>query len=361
MITFPHMGYLHIPLQALFQELGVESCPPPPSTEKTLNIGQSLSPASACLPLKIQLGNFVEALHEGAHTLIMLGGGGPCRLGLFALLEELILKEKGYDFTMLVLEPSFPALYGVLKRICSPLSLSSLIRALYFGYRKLVVLEYILERLNQARPYLQDISSWKEMFLKQLEDSHTDGSLQGILQQLEDLPHSKEGLHIGIIGDIFTILDPFANMDLEKELGDLGAIPHPSIQVSDWIREHLFLRPLGLFLKRPLEAAARPYLKYPVGGLGQEGIGRLVSYARKGFAGAIQVFPLGCMPEIVVQGILPQVSRDLNFPVLPIIFDDTRSPVGLRTRLEAFVNLLERRGGERIGEGFVSRGGSGGD
>lgn len=355
------MGYLSIPLQALFQTLGVELLLPPPTTEKTLNIGHRLAPESACLPLKIQLGSFVEALNRGAQTLIMLGGGGPCRLGLFAVMEELILQEEGYDFSMVVLEPSFPRLYRAVQEIAPSISLSSLLKGLWWGYRKLLVVEYVIKRLNQAWPYLKGIPSLKDSYMKRLDAASTVGALERIVQEAGDLPRSFGDPKVGIIGDIYTILDPFANMDLEERLGKLGVVPHPSITISGWIKEHLFLRPLGLFLHRPLEAAAQPYLKYPVGGLGLEGIGRSVLYAREGYLGVIQVFPFGCMPEVVAEEILMKVSRDLDFPILQIIFDDSRSPVGLETRLEAFVELLKRKGGDGIGEAILSGGGSRGN
>jgi predicted nucleotide-binding protein (sugar kinase/HSP70/actin superfamily) len=53
--------------------------------------------------------------------------------------------------------------------------------------------------------------------------------------------------------------------------------------------------------------------------------------------------PFTCMPEIVAQGILTRVSRDLSFPVLTLIIDEHTGEAGINTRLEAFVDLLRAR------------------
>ena len=59
--------------------------------------------------------------------------------------------------------------------------------------------------------------------------------------------------------------------------------------------------------------------------------------------GAIQIFPMGCMPEIVAKSILPTVSREKNLPVLTLVVDEMTGEAGYMTRIEAFTDLLERR------------------
>ena len=49
------------------------------------------------------------------------------------------------------------------------------------------------------------------------------------------------------------------------------------------------------------------------------------------------------MPEIVAKSILSTVSRDLNFPIMTLILDEMTGEAGFMTRLEAFVDLLQRR------------------
>ncbi len=48
-----------------------------------------------------------------------------------------------------------------------------------------------------------------------------------------------------------------------------------------------------------------------------------------------------------VRPILRRVSRDYNIPVLTLSFDEHTSAVGVTTRLEAFVDLVEERRASR--------------
>jgi predicted nucleotide-binding protein (sugar kinase/HSP70/actin superfamily) len=59
--------------------------------------------------------------------------------------------------------------------------------------------------------------------------------------------------------------------------------------------------------------------------------------------GIIHVFPFTCMPELVAQTILMKVQKDLDIPILTLILDEHTAPGGVETRLEAFIDLLERR------------------
>jgi predicted nucleotide-binding protein (sugar kinase/HSP70/actin superfamily) len=61
-ITYPHMGNACIAIEAMLQKLKLEVIPPPPISKKTLEIGTKHCPEFACMPLKITMGNFIEAL-----------------------------------------------------------------------------------------------------------------------------------------------------------------------------------------------------------------------------------------------------------------------------------------------------------
>ena len=78
------MGNMHIAVKALFNELKIETIPPPPVSQRTLELGVKYSPEFACLPLKVNVGNFIEAMELGADTILMAGGWGPCRFGYYA-------------------------------------------------------------------------------------------------------------------------------------------------------------------------------------------------------------------------------------------------------------------------------------
>ncbi len=150
------------------------------------------------------------------------------------------------------------------------------------------------------------------------------------------------------------VLEPYANYDVERQLGLLGVEVTRSIFLSEWINEHLFG---GLLRIGSLDhaKAASGYLNAFVGGHGRETVGATVHFAGQGYDGVVQVAPLTCMPEIVAHSVLPAVTRDYGIPTLSLYLDEQSGAAGIMTRLEAFVDLLEARrlrGGEIGGYGL---------
>jgi predicted nucleotide-binding protein (sugar kinase/HSP70/actin superfamily) len=123
-----------------------------------------------------------------------------------------------------------------------------------------------------------------------------------------------------------------------------------AITVSDWIIEHIVKGILPIKKDDDYKIAAKPYLGAMIGGHAQETIGNTAIYANKNYDGVIQIYPLTCMPEIVAESILPSIERDLDIPILTLIIDELTGEAGYMTRIEAFIDLLEKRR-ERIGRG----------
>jgi predicted nucleotide-binding protein (sugar kinase/HSP70/actin superfamily) len=122
----------------------------------------------------------------------------------------------------------------------------------------------------------------------------------------------------------------------------MGIEVDKKITVSQWIYEHMIKKPLGL-MNTEFAVEAKPYLGAMIGGHAQETVGHSVLYAKNGYNGIIQVYPLTCMPEIVAESILPSVERDFDVPVLTLVLDELTGEEGFVTRLEAFADLIAQR------------------
>jgi predicted nucleotide-binding protein (sugar kinase/HSP70/actin superfamily) len=360
-ITFPHMGNAWIVIQALFESLGVDYVVPPMNSKETLNIGTKLSPESACLPLKLNLGNYVQAAAQGADTIVITGGIGPCRFGYYGELERQILNDAGYPYEVVILEPPDGSMLGLLQRIRylagDKNSWTKILKAILFAYRKSIVLDQIENRIQEIRPWAKSPLEADQLYeeaKKRLVAAMTDEGMEGVLRWLEariqeiscKLANDFQGerpLRIAVIGEIYTILEPFANVDVEKELGYLGAKVDRSIYLSGWVGQHV-LRGLGRGYRslKPYYGLASPYLNHFVGGHGQETVGAAVKFAKDGYDGVVQLLPLGCMPEIVASSILPRIQEDYGIPIMTLTVDEHTGRAGVQTRLEAFVDLLER-------------------
>jgi len=359
-VTFPHMGNAWIVIQTLFESLNVDVVVPPLNSKRTLNLGTRLSPESACLPLKLNLGNYLEAANEGADTIVITGGIGPCRFGYYGEVERQILRDAGYNYEVVTLEPPDGSLLGLAKRIRylagTKNSWAKILKAMRFAYLKSVALDRIEDLIHAARPRLPEPLLTEKLYeeaREQIAQTMTERRIQDTVHWVQESIRERqeeltaEGisnpLRIGIVGEIYTILDPFSSVGIEEELGRLGVEVDRSIYLSGWVGSHVFrgLAP-GYRSIRSYPRHAKPFLPHFVGGHGLETVGAAVKFARQGYDGIIQVFPLSCMPEIVAASVLPKVQEAYKIPLMTLIVDEHTGHAGIQTRLEAFVDLLER-------------------
>lgn len=354
-VTFPRLGTLEIPLKAFFNTLGMEVIVPPPITDKTISLGARYAPEFACLPLKINVGNYLEAYEMGANTILMAGGVGPCRFGYYAQVQQEILADLGIDYEMILLEPPRGHLWETLGRLWDLTGRASparIYRALRLTWAKLKLLDEV-ERLT-AKTRCREIKKGQagdiyRRALAQIDAAATLGEVGVAKERIKGAFAAMElkagtPLRVGLVGEIYTILEPAANLYLERFLGELGVEVERGIYLSDWVTSHLFLDTLRLRKdQKVLEELTKPYLGHSVGGHGLESVGHSIQYARRGFAGVVHIGPLTCMPEIVAKTILPVVSREWDIPVLSLFLDEHTGEVGIHTRLEAFIEMLGAR------------------
>lgn len=348
-VTFPHMGEMAIVVKAFFQELGFEVIVPPNISRKTLDFGVKYSPEFACLPFKINLGNFIEALDEGANIIVMGGGCGPCRFGYYAEVQQEILRELGYQFDIFVIEPGLFSNHKNIKRVFGKIPYIKLYPAGKLAWSKIQAIDEIYKLVLKRRACESKtgiVNQLYDKFLKEIDSTMSVDNISIIKKNYRDklndtMDKYKRGMEIkiGIVGEIYLVLEPFVNSQLEKKIGELGAVVEKDMYITSWLLNFLNLSNES----KLMEKAAEKYLKTFVGGHGQDSIGNTVRYAEKKFDGVIQLAPFTCMPEIISQSILPAVSKGEKIPVLSLFLDEHSADAGIQTRLEAFVDLLERK------------------
>ncbi|MCL2354850.1 MAG: 2-hydroxyacyl-CoA dehydratase, partial [Oscillospiraceae bacterium] len=92
-----------------------------------------------------------------------------------------------------------------------------------------------------------------------------------------------------------------------------------------------------------LAKKAKEYVKYHLGADGTETVVKAKMLAEKEFDGLIHTKPFGCMPEVNAMPMLQNISKDYKIPVLYFSFDSQTSETGIKTRLEAFYDMLTMR------------------
>jgi predicted nucleotide-binding protein (sugar kinase/HSP70/actin superfamily) len=349
------MGTLSVALRAMLERFGLEVIPPPPITSKTLSLGSKYSPECVCLPFKINIGNYIEAAELGAETVVMAGGIGPCRFGYYAQLQREILADIGIDLQMIVLEPPQGMITELWRKI-SPLtngrSFPAAAEVFYFAWKLGRALDKVEQSLNRLRGVEAIPGSCDRLWSEAL---HSIGQARDYRQlrsatanmawKINTLPidHRSQPLRVGVVGEIYMLLEPRVNLEFEKKLGRMGVEVHRSLYLSDWVCENLIPVPTAKLHAAKIRRAAKPYLRGFVGGHGLETIGYSVLYAKQNMDGIIQILPLTCMPEIVAQSILPKISKDYGVPIMTLVLDEHSGEAGLQTRLEAFVDMLRMR------------------
>jgi predicted nucleotide-binding protein (sugar kinase/HSP70/actin superfamily) len=283
----------------------------------------------------------------------MVTSFNACRMGYYVQLQEQILRDLGYKFKFLTFHSSEKGVLGVLraiKRLSHDASWATVISLFRLGVSKLRALDELERKVQRVRPVELEKGSADRVYQEAIEAIDEATSLDGLKRvvrhyfyRLEQIPRDPEmvPLKVGIVGEMYVVMEPFSNLNLEIELGKMGVEVKRirSTFFSEWTRWGAFLDALN-DEKKELHKFAQPYLKRDVGGHGLESVGEKVRRAGD-YDGIIHLAPFTCMPEIVAQNIMPFTRESI--PVLTIVCDEQLGKAGMLTRIEAFVDLLKRR------------------
>ena len=347
-ISFPHLGNYYIPISYLLKKItNHEIKPAPPITKKTIELGNKYSPDFVCLPFKYNLGNFIEALEDGANILMQAGGG--CRYGYYAEVQEKILKDLGYDFEFysLVSEDHFTVktLFKTFKKLNPKLSF---IKFAYYALLTILMIRYMdnIDKYIRLNVGFETKENSFSNLLKEMLDtfSKTKGYLpltidyfkyKRIFKKLKiDKPNNC--LKVGVIGELYTSMEPFSSFFLEKELAKM------KIEVRRFTNVSYLLYEKKLTKKKMLRYIPE-YCKYTIGADGMDNVYRSKLLINEGYDGLIHIKPFGCTPEVGAIPIIRKVCNDYKMPIIFFSFDSATSDTGIKTRLEAFYDMLKER------------------
>ena len=348
-IAFPQMGDYHIPATYLLTHIfpNDQVINAPKITNKTIELGTKYSPDFVCTPFKYTLGTMIECLEKGANILIQMGGG--CRYGYYASLQEKILKDLGYNFKIINLvtkgETNLKRINKLFKQINPKYSK---IKTIYYSFITLKMVKYmdiIDDYIRENIGFEQIEGSFEKLKEEMLNEfKHIKGyrNLKKIykkyLNKFYNLKTYKPDnrLKIGIIGELYTIMEPFSNYYLEKSL----AKHH--IEIKRFTNVHYLLLEKAKEYKK-YQKYAKEYFKYSMGADASDNIARCKYLCENGYDGIIHIKSSFCTPEIGTMPIINKIANTYQKPVLFFSFDSATSKTGIETRLEAFYDMLEMR------------------
>ena len=344
------VGDSAIATNAFARKIGIELVTLPYPNKDTISTGVLYAPEFSCFPFKVLLGSLIQALDKGVEVFIVPKSKtvAACQLADFGMAQKYILEKTGKKFDTIFLESL--NLSDIVKKfkVYNPeITLKKVTEGLLAAAQKLSLMEELESLYRQI--YVSSKKKKAELFrnkwIKVIDKMDSIVELYMLSKRMYDdfrkYPSidMKNVLKIAVIGDIYTINEPFINNNIFERLCDLEVYSEKGISLNAFAGLKLGINPEDIMLNNEV----KKYLRHNVGAFSQDTIKSAIHYAEKGYDGLIHIYPFSCMPEITVRNILPKVSSDYNIPILYLPIDEQTGDAGFSTRVEAFVDLINIR------------------
>jgi len=376
LIWFPNMHpYTTKFFAAAFRCHGFEAKTLPNETNKSFEIGRSVTRGSECLPTSLTIGSLLNTLRSNntkkKQAFFMPTAQGPCRFGQYCSLHRQILDREGFTDVPILSPSSFNSYQGIDESLRK-----SVFKAMIAG-------DILMKTGCRIRPYEKNKGETDQNLAKEM------NNLVSVIEKNADLSSAiRKSVKniaavscnsrlskplVGIVGEIYVRNNTFANENLINSVEQLGAEAWMS-PISEWImftsspsnisehHAHNFsINTITSYLKwrwmlhweKKLYNAASPILdnrhepkikevmaqggKILPANIGGEAIltvGRSIKFAHQNVIMVINVAPFSCMPGTVTTALFRKLSMELKVPIVNLFYDGTG---GQNRRLEVFI------------------------
>lgn len=381
-VYVPPMTDHALALVAAFEACGMEAELLPPSDEETLLCGRRLTSGKECYPLILTTGDMAKMTRRAdfdpdRSAFFMPGGDGPCRFGQYNRLQRMILNDLGFPQTPIVSPNQTETFYQELGMVGDDFS--------RIAWQGVVAIDLLEKKVREIRPYERYAGEADAVYAQSLQKVYQTlrhrGDLPAILGQIKQAFHniSRNGLRskpvVGVVGEIYTRANTFANEDTVREIEALGGEVWMA-PISEWLLyvnftakrrawqtrqwkhflqvyltervqqkdEHRLAEVFRGSLKNLSEppiadliANAKDYLDSSFEGEGILSIGKSKDFIRQGVSGLVNIMPFTCMPGTVVNALFKRFREEHdNIPFLNLAYDG-QEQTNTRTRMEAFM------------------------
>jgi len=346
-ISFPRYAEYNCAFKYIVEQaLEARYVMPPALTRRTMELGARYSPDFVCTPFKTILGSMIESLEAGADTLLMTHG--LCRLGYYGELLEQILRDLGYQFDFINLSDydmsKKKEVIKAVRRFNPKVNPARFLAQFMEGVRMVEYLDEITGEYYKNCGFDATRGGYKAAYQAFLTAMYTARDRGGVetgyreaKRAMAAVPLDKPArpLRVGVVGEFYTAMDAFSNLEVEQKLADMRVEVHRWMNVTNQ-----FLHYSG---QKNMHVKVRDLCRYEMGPTSTANIWYARECAERRFDGLIHIKSAGCTPEIDVMPVLQNISRDYKIPVLYLTYDAQTSDVGLQTRLEAFYDMIDMR------------------
>jgi predicted nucleotide-binding protein (sugar kinase/HSP70/actin superfamily) len=297
-VSFPNMGQITA-YKKVIEFFGHEPIVPERPTQRTFDLGVLHSPEFICYPSKVMAGTYIEACEKGAEVIISSGGSGPCRAGMYCEIHRRILKKLGYKTEIIIFDSFFkaPGLFiKNINRIRNGRNVFSAARFARYIIKMIEFLDTIEKDIKKRRAYEVNKGDFDKC-LKQINEMfyNTSGlrELKKVnkvaLEMVKAVPlkeiEENKKLRLGIVGEIFVVMDSATNMNIESRLNALGVEVTSTQYISDWIYHNIMPKPLRHDEHHRMDLAGKKYTTCNIGGHHLGNIGWIEHFAKEGYDG----------------------------------------------------------------------------
>ena len=347
-ITYPQMGNYSVPIYYLLRHiLHIKVIKPNKITAKTIELGSKYSPDFVCMPFKYTLGTFIEGLDKGANILLQAGGG--CRYGYYSELQEKIIKNLGYDFTYISLVSKGKInkleVYKKIKKIDKKLNIFKCLYYLFITIKMTKYMDELEDYIRMNKAFEENKGEFDKVYNELLSVFGNTTCYTYLFRNylkykkiIKNIKVNKGHNHlkVGLIGELYTLMEPFANYDLENLLYKYNV----EIKRFTNVTYLLFRKRKAVinFMKK-----MKNYFIYRLGADAHDNIYRAKLLCENDYDGIIHIKSSFCTPEIGAMPIINKVCKEYNVPIIYFSFDSNTSMVGIETRVEAFIDMLNMK------------------
>jgi len=310
--------YNYFPLwQTFFESLGAEVVVSSETNRQILRQGTEVAENEFCLPVKVFYGHVLN-LKDKVDSLFI-----P---------RVVSVEKRAYTCPKLLGLPDMvQAIDNSLPPVLSPTI--NLLQGRKKFYRTVFELgrSFTQSSLKIVRAYRRAAKEYRS-FQKKLETGLTppEAMVASPLKRENFQAADEQLLKIGIVGHNYNIYDSFITMSLVEKLEKLGV----KVVTAESLP------------RRAVEKEAATLPKKLFWTFEKEIIGAAFHWLRRRTVdGIIYVLAFACGPDSLIQTLLEHEAKKLaGIPLLSIVIDEHTGEAGLVTRLEAFVDMLKRKG-----------------
>lgn len=355
-VSFPHMGCI-TGYKKLMEKLGHEVIMPEKPSQRTMELGVKYSPEFICFPFKVMMGTYIECAEKGVDMIVSSGGNGPCRAGMYPDVHQKVLSELGYHTEVLVFDNmfvDFKRFVGIAKRLMNGTNVIKLAGIAAYCWNLIKKMDKLEKRLKIMRAYELNqgdfTKAWGRiigMFDKTETIRDVNRTYKEAIEIFNAIPSREvsesERIRVGIVGEIYVIMEPTVNKNVEEILNSLGVEVENVQYISDWVEHNVIPKWLPFPKSHRVFNSSAKVSPINCGGHDKENMGWVMDFAKRGFDGVVHLMPFACLPELVNLGKFPEVSKMLDMPIMSLSLDEQMGEAHVKTRLEAFSDLIKSK------------------